>query len=840
MNAFRLMHLRQLRRQPLRVALAVLAVGAGVSLTVAVLVARSSLDRSFTSYNSAIGGSATLRIVSRYDHGGIDASTLSAVEKVDGVQTAVPLVLTVTQVSDRHGHDELVAVVGADCRAAAVFGAKGCDPAALAGLSEADPPLIGSGVHNAAGADGVIRTDVGDHSLEGAPVVSDFDNVNGGRVAVYPLQVAQTLFVRPNGLDAIYIVPQPGVSTAALQQALSTAIGPQNQVLLAGDAGSGLSYISSQLLPFLLLISLFGLAVGGQLVFNTMSLSLEERRRELAIESAIGGTPTTVTLGVLVEAAVLGVAGGILGIGIGLLAARPFVANLSTFSEQAAGIHLTVDATPMSIVAGLAIGVFASVAAAIVPARRAARIDIAGELVDRSRRHESLPRVRARKAVLYAVLCSLGLAIAWRGSRDGGLETWQPTALYVGIVLSFLFAFRLTPALTPFLVRWLEKVPLFQRGPARVALSNLVSEGRRTSVVVTSVGTAVGLAFVLSGVFAGMGDSAAGMTQATTANRVMVATLTPNNTGAIDSKVSPDVQARLARLPGVAKVEHQYWASFDYPGVGPTGISSMDGRPQSFEVYRGVSGEEALSRGEVMIGPGLARSLNLRAGSHFDVAGRFGPVSMVVGGIWASPDNLGRSITVPLHIREELIGVRPASWVLLVPEQGVSPAQLAATVREARLTDNLKVWDPEQLAVEYTTSFKGFLTPFWLLARGLLVVAFIATVSTLLLAAVKRRAEHGLLAAVGMPPGDLGRMVLVEAVLFGLLGTLSGFVGGLFSLAAFAFASTILTGLYIPFTVNVAALVGYGLLATAFVFAGAALPAWRTSRLDPVIALRYE
>jgi ABC-type antimicrobial peptide transport system permease subunit len=186
------------------------------------------------------------------------------------------------------------------------------------------------------------------------------------------------------------------------------------------------------------------------------------------------------------------------------------------------------------------------------------------------------------------------------------------------------------------------------------------------------------------------------------------------------------------------------------------------------------------------------------------------------------------------------VGPRPASRVLLVPQPGVSPSSLATSVRAAHLAPNVKVFDPAETAASLASDFKVFLAPFWLLARGLLVVAFIATASTLLLAGVKRRAEHGLLAAVGMPPGDLGRMVLVEAGLFGVLGTICGFIGGLVGLATFSLASTSLTGLTIPFQLNLVPLVVYGTIATALVLAGAALPAWRTSQLDPVVALRYE
>ena len=840
MNALRLMHLRQLRRQPLRVALAVLAIAAGVTLTVAVLVARSSLEQSFGAYNTAIGGDSTLRVISRYDHGGIDASALAAVEGTEGVQAAVPLVLSVTKVDDRHGHDKLVAVVGADCRAQTLFGTTGCDPSAVAAATDADPPLVGSAVRAVAGPDGIIRTDLGDRLLDQAVVTPELDRINGGLVVVYPLPVAQTLFVRPNGLDAIYIMPKPGASPIALKAALQNVVGPANQVLDASDSSNAVSYVTNQLVPLMLLLSLFGLIVGGQLVFNTMTLSLEERRRELAIEAAIGGTPRTVTFGVLAEAAILGAAGGVLGIFMGLLAARPFVDNLSTYSEQQAGLHLGVHATAGSMVIGVAIGLIACVAAAVVPARRAARLDIAGELVDRSRRHDTSVKVRLWRAGLYASLCAVGLFLAWRGSRDGGMEPWQPTLLYVSVLVTWFASFRLTPALVPFLVRMIEKLRVFQRGPARVAVSNLLTEGRRTLVVVSAVGIAVGVAFTLGSVLPGMQEGAGTLARANSEGRLTVMTLTPNNTGAIDMKVSPATEAALEHMPGVARVDRWYWANIDYPGVGPMGLAANEGQPPHYAVYRGVDSDTALARGEVMIGPGLARALGLRPGSRFEVPGRFGPVSMVVGGIWASPDNLGRSIQMPTPMRDQLIGIRPPSGLLITPAPGVTVDELERTIIDARLADGLKVWNADQLTAEYTESFKGFLDPFWFLARGMLVVAFIATTSTLLLAAVKRRAEHGLLAAVGMPPGDLGRMVLVEAGLFGALGTFSGFVGGILGLAAFSFASGVLTGLTIPFSLHLVPLVLYGALATVCVLVGAALPAWRTSQLDPVVALRYE
>jgi ABC-type antimicrobial peptide transport system permease subunit len=52
--------------------------------------------------------------------------------------------------------------------------------------------------------------------------------------------------------------------------------------------------------------------------------------------------------------------------------------------------------------------------------------------------------------------------------------------------------------------------------------------------------------------------------------------------------------------------------------------------------------------------------------------------------------------------------------------------------------------------------------------------------------------------------------------------------------------SPLLTGLTAPFHFELTGPFVYGTIGLVFVLLGASLPAWRTSRLDPAVALRYE
>src|SRR5205823_5874783 len=117
----------------------------------------------------------------------------------------------------------------------AMVGLIGCDPSAVAAADDNGPPLTSASLARHFGRGGVVRTDTGPVSLDGAAGVARLDAVNEGRVVVFPLGVAQHRFVRPGRVDAIYVKPAAGVRVSDLRRRLQAAVGPQHAVLAAAD-----------------------------------------------------------------------------------------------------------------------------------------------------------------------------------------------------------------------------------------------------------------------------------------------------------------------------------------------------------------------------------------------------------------------------------------------------------------------------------------------------------------------------------------------------------------------------------------------------------------------------
>jgi putative ABC transport system permease protein len=107
-------------------------------------------------------------------------------------------------------------------------------------------------------------------------------------------------------------------------------------------------------------VSLFG-------IVNTLVLSISERTRELGLLRAVGTSRRQVKRVVRYEAVITSLIGGILGIVLGIVLAILFTRPLDDF---------TLSIPVVSLVFVLVVAGLAGVGAAILPARRAARLDV--------------------------------------------------------------------------------------------------------------------------------------------------------------------------------------------------------------------------------------------------------------------------------------------------------------------------------------------------------------------------------------------------------------------------------------------------------------------------------
>ncbi len=180
--------------------------------------------------------------------------------------------------------------------------------------------------------------------------------------------VSQSTFARSfaNRRDRLAFVSAAGDSQAAIDKALAGF--PTVQALTAAEfADEQMSWVDDALgilyvlLALSVIVSLFG-------IVNTLVLSVFERRRELGMLRAVGMTRRQVRRMVRHESVITALIGATLGVGVGLALAGLVT---SAFSDQGLAFSVPVGSLiAFAIVAGLA-----GVLAAVLPARRAARLD---------------------------------------------------------------------------------------------------------------------------------------------------------------------------------------------------------------------------------------------------------------------------------------------------------------------------------------------------------------------------------------------------------------------------------------------------------------------------------
>jgi putative ABC transport system permease protein len=661
-------------------------------------------------------------------------------------------------------------------------------------------------------------------TITGIAEFGSASNLAGASLAGFTLPTAQDVLQDPGVLDTINVVTTPGANNATVQRDIQRVLPPgvevvTGQTVIAENANAidqALSFFNTALLIFAF-ISLF---VGAFTIYNTFSIIVGQRTRELALLRVVGASRRQVFRSVLAEAVIVGFVSSLAGIGLGVLAALGLKALISGFGISLPAGPLTFE--PRTVVVGLVVGTGVTLAAAIGPARNAVRIAPVAALSDRlAEAAASLKRLfiwGAGLAVVGAVLLVLGLsapAIALVGI--GAI------CIFVGVaMLAPSLARPLSGAIGRPLARILGE-------PGKLGRANSMRSPRRTAQ--TAAALMVGLALV-----AAMAVFGASVSRSATASvdQAISADLILTPTGA-EGGFSQQVPQVAATAPGVTAETTVYQGEFEVRGLLQTltAVSTQD--LSSTLILRMTSGTPAaLDSGKLLIASTTASNDHLSVGDTVPVRfAKTGPATLRIGGIYQANALIGSYLVSDAVFQAHYYARHTPSAVLLTTTGSEAAVQHALAAYP-----NVQVQTRAQFEQAQASSVNQLLGLVYALLALAVLIALIGIINTLMLSVIERTREIGLLRAVGMRRRQVRTMVRSEAVILAVFGAIIGIVIG--TLMGLALVAALRQQGITDTVVPVSNLVIFLVLAALLGLVAAGWPARRAARLDVLAAIATE
>jgi putative ABC transport system permease protein len=657
--------------------------------------------------------------------------------------------------------------------------------------------------------------------------------LNGATLTVFDTRFMQERFYGGRDVfSTISLNAAPGVSQAQLAKAAQKVL-PAGVVARTGDAyveenKANLDEILGFLQTFLLVFAGVSLVVGVFIIINTFSILVAQRSRELALLRAMGASRRQVNRSVLVEATVVGLVGSTAGLGVGYLLALGLRWLFGVF-----GLDLSRADFPMTWQAvfwSYAVGVGVTAIAALLPARRAARIAPIAALRD----DVALPEATLRRRVLIGtVLVVLGAgAMAFGLSREGNLALIGIGGgiLLVLIGVTMMSAFLGQPVLSLFGVIYRRLFGMV----GRLAAQNALRNPRRTGATASALMVGLALMTMMS-IF---GSSASASTDAAIGKSLTSQFIVSNVVG---QPFSTDVAEQIGRLDGVSGVTELRSAFPDLKGGGSAWTVGVD--PKAFQLAFSiptVAGSfAALGPGTVAISESQAKDKGFKVGDSITMKFQAKDIKLRVVALFPSnPAVPGDYIVTPDTLEKG--GLAPLDAMVMVTKKPGASTNAVRDGIEGVVKDlpTVTVKDPEGFAAEQKEQVNQFLYLIYGLLGLSVIIAILGVINTLSLSVIERTREVGLLRAVGLTRRHIRTMIRLESVVVAVLGGVLGTVLGVLFGATMvrALKEDGLTELAIPWPL----LGAFLLLAAVAGVLAAVFPARRAARLDVLKAIGTE
>lgn len=849
----RFVSLRHLFDSPLRTALTVMGVAVGVATLVGISSINRSVTNAFRSTIDTVAGKADVSIAGTT--AGFPEELLEKARAVKGVQHAAGTLTVVAPVKDSPG--ESLYVMGIDLLDDGFFRSyEGVDRDVgklnddLEFLNSTDRILVGErfakskGLKTGSTFQLITKEGVKDFVVHGLLKETGPVTAFGGSVGVMFFASAQEAFGRGRVFDRIDVKVDPTVGWEPVVSELRAGFGPAYEIDRPDSRGASVETMVRSFQLGLNLGSAVALLVGVFLVYNTVSISVLQRRREIGTLRALGTTKRDIRALFAIEAMVLGIIGSAIGIPFGLVVGR---GAISWVSDTVSQLYVQVNAQDVQLgtsemALGAALGILGSVFAALRPAVIASGV----QPVEALRRDVAVGAgaVNVRSWPTYLGVALFVLA---------GPATLIPPPvenLPVGGYISIFFILMGATLLSPLLLRRLN-TPLAGPGQAiwgfsgRLAADNFARAPVRTAVPVSALSVGVAMSITVASFIGSFQTSAeTWIRQAIPAD--LFVTSSAKVAGVQNQPMAASVGDELAKFEFVDALDRVRVYPADVLGLRVFIISLI---PEIYE-RRGkptvLSGSlptpEERAKDIVTISENFARRRSLKVGDVFEVKTPTGVHPWKVGAVIIDyTSDQGSIIIERSHFTRQFNDDQVDSYHLYVDDPSkIETVRQRVTERFGKSFD-LYVLSNSELRDEAMNLVGSAFKVTWAMEVVSVLLALLGIINTLLAAVLDRTREIGLLRAIGADRRHVLKLFAAEASFIGLTGGLMGVgVGAVVGYVLTKVVGVQATGWSFPFQFPWITAVQMLLIAIVASTLAGLYPARRASRLDVVEALAYE
>ncbi|MBK8727513.1 MAG: FtsX-like permease family protein [Holophagaceae bacterium] len=795
--------LRAMLRERGRVLLALLSVALGVSVFLSIRLANRAAVASFAGFAAGIGQGSDL--VVRAEAGPLRETALPALRGLRDEAWIRPVIEgTFSRRGVGGGAPEGFQLLGTD-----LVGLAGSAPAT------AEPPDAGSGSMASSGegdggAAGNFYRSLQDPAAvlvstalaraEGLRIGSALSGFVNGRpvtlavagiaqdapnrpplqrnLLVMDLPAAQMVLGRPGELDRVELGLRGEASLPALELAAAAAL-PPGWVLEAPETRASSARTMTAAFRFnLTILSLIALAVGAYLLFQAFDAAVNRRRETWATLRSLGCPPRLLNALVLLEAALLGVAGSAAGVLLGWGMAQGAVRAVSKTVDTLYGASAARSAQlwPSEAALAFGLGTLTCLAAAWLPARTAAAT-VPVQL---------LARGSGTRPARWQALSAAGLLLALAGAGLAFLPVlpagvaWHA---YAGSGLVLLGGSLATLALLPLL-----GLPGGRRAPwaVRLALRPLRRPTGRHGFAAAALAVAVGMTI-------GMGVmvksfEATVMTWIGTNLRADLYVAPLGSEGmAAQHRLSAALAESLAADPAVLAADRFQVVPLRLRGA-PTFLGAADfnihGRHGHVAIIEGGDPnvllphlhDLGLADPSAIASETFTRRFGVRLGDALEIPTPSGLRRLTVRGVYADYGNERGSLIVDRPVFLDWFHDDRVASLALYLRPGLDPNREGKRLFAAH--PGLQFRSNASLRQQVTTIFhQTFALTYALEVIGL-GVALAGLVQALLGLALARRGDIWTLRTLGAKEGEIAAVLLGEGLGVALAGTLGGLAMG--------------------------------------------------------------